>query len=132
MTAYDNTLELYNDYLEIYFNEYKTLSDAQKRKLGNKYDPINLFFETHNYDVWFENEESVDTPRKSDKKESADLSDMPPLEGDEEVKEGKGLKILTPKKLLNRLPVLLAQIKDGNNSNKLKNEIKQIVSFVSA
>ena len=39
------------------------------------------------------------------------------LEGDgEEVKEGTGLKILTPNKLLTRLPILLAQIKAGNNS----------------
>ena len=53
---------------------------------------------------------------------------MPPLEGDEEeVKEGKELKILTPNKLLIRLPILLAQIKAGNNSNKLKNEIRQIL-----
>ena len=36
---------------------------------------------------------------------------MPGLEGDEEVKEGKGSKNLTPKKLLTRLPILLAQIK---------------------
>ena len=40
---------------------------------------------------------------------------MPPLEGDEEVKKGKGLKLLTPNKLLTRLPILLAQIKAGNN-----------------
>ena len=41
---------------------------------------------------------------------------MPPLEGDEEVKKGKRLKIPTPNKLLTRLPILLAQIKAGNNS----------------
>ena len=53
---------------------------------------------------------------------------MPPLEGDEEeVKEGKGLKILTPYKLLTRLLILLVQIKAGNNSNKLKTEIRQIL-----
>ena len=45
----------------------------------------------------------------------------------EEVKEEKGIKILTPNKLLTRLPVLLAQIKATNNSYKLKNEIRQIV-----
>ena len=33
---------------------------------------------------------------------------MRPLEGDEEVKERKGLKILIPNKLLTRLPILLA------------------------
>ena len=42
-------------------DEYKTLSDAQRTKLGNKYDPINLFRETYNYDVWFENVELTDT-----------------------------------------------------------------------
>ena len=40
--------------------------------------------------------------------------------------EEKGLKVLTPKKLLTRLPVLLAQIKAGYNSCKLKNEIRQV------
>ena len=38
--------------------------------------------------------------------------------------KGEGLKILTNKQMLNRLPILLAQIKAGNNSNKLKNEIR--------
>ena len=65
------------------------------KRLGNKYDPVNLFPETYNYDVWFENEESVGTTRKSDRKESVDLSGMPPLEGNEEVNKGKGLKTLT-------------------------------------
>ena len=51
---------------------------------------------------------------------------MPPLEG-EEVKEEKGLKVLTPSKLLTRLPILMAQIKSGNNSYKLKNEIRQML-----
>ena len=47
----------------------------------------------------------------TDKKESVDLSNMPALEVDEEVKEGKGLKILTPNTLLTRLSILLAQVK---------------------
>ena len=41
--------------------------------------------------------------------------------------EGKELKILTPKQILQRLPIVLAQIKAGNNSERLLNEIKQIV-----
>ena len=40
---------------------------------------------------------------------------------------GKGLKILTLKQLLPRLPIALAQVKAGNNSEKLLNEIRQIV-----
>ena len=40
---------------------------------------------------------------------------------------GSGLKILTNKQMLNHLPILLAQIQAGNNSNKLKNEARQIL-----
>ena len=40
--------------------------------------------------------------------------------------EGTGLKILTPKQMLQRLPIALAQIKAGNNSQSLLNEIWQI------
>ena len=51
------------------------------------------------------------------------LIDILRVESDEkEVKEGKELKNLFPNKLLNRLPILLAQIKAGSNSYKLKNE----------
>ena len=37
---------------------------------------------------------------------------------------GQGLKILTPNQMLSRLPNTLAQLKAGNNSEKLKNEIR--------
>ena len=40
---------------------------------------------------------------------------------------GSGLKILTNKQMLSRLPILLAQIQAGNNSKLLKNEIRQIL-----
>ena len=40
---------------------------------------------------------------------------------------GSGLKILTNKRVLNRLTILLAQIQGGNNSSKLKNEARQIL-----
>ena len=42
--------------------------------------------------------------------------------------QGKGLKILTPNQMLRRLPMTLAQLKAGNNSNKLKNEIRQLLN----
>ena len=40
---------------------------------------------------------------------------------------GKGLKILTPKQMFQRLPIALAQVKTGNNSENVLNEIRQIV-----
>ena len=42
-------------------------------------------------------------------------------------KTGDGLKILTPDQMLSRLPISLAQLKAGNNSQKLKNKIRQLL-----
>ena len=39
----------------------------------------------------------------------------------------QALKILTPNQMLSRLPITLAQLKAGNNSEKLKNEIRQLL-----
>ena len=44
--------------------------------------------------------------------------------------KGTGLKILTHKQMLQRLPTALAQVKAGNNSESLLNEIKQIVYYL--
>ena len=44
--------------------------------------------------------------------------------------EGEGLKTLTPNQMLKRLPIALAQIKAGNNSESLLNEIRQIVYYL--
>ena len=41
--------------------------------------------------------------------------------------KGTRLKILTPKQMFQRLPVALAQVKAGNNSESLLNEVRQIV-----
>ena len=40
---------------------------------------------------------------------------------------GQGLKLLTPNQMLRRLPISLEQLKAGNNSEKLKNEITQLL-----
>ena len=45
----------------------------------------------------------------------------------EKSQEDEGLKILTPNQMLKRLPIALAQVKAGNNSERLLNEIRQIV-----
>ena len=41
--------------------------------------------------------------------------------------QGQGLKILTPSQMLSRLPISLAQLKAGNNPEKLKNETRQLL-----
>ena len=44
--------------------------------------------------------------------------------------KGKGLKILTLKQMIQRLPKALAQVKAGNNPENLLNEIRQIIYFL--
>ena len=48
-------------------------------------------------------------------------------EAKHEATKGKRLEILTPEQLLQRLTIALAQVKAGNNSENLLNEIRQIV-----
>ena len=64
--------------------------------------------------------------------EHIDATDMSDLEGEESAVErrnqqAQGLKMLTPNQMLSRLAISLAQLKAGNNSKKLKNEIRQLL-----
>ena len=57
---------------------------------------------------------------------------MPELESEISAEQGRnqrgqGLKILTLNQMLSRLPISLAQLKAGNNSEKLKNETRQLL-----
>ena len=49
------------------------------------------------------------------------------LQFNKEKQEGQGIKMLTPSQMLSRLPISLAQLEAGNNSEKLKNEIRQLL-----
>ena len=49
------------------------------------------------------------------------------LEFNKQNQSGQGLKILTPDQMLSRLTITLAQLKAGNNSQKLKNKIRRIL-----
>ena len=60
--------------------------------------------------------------------ENVDIRDMPGLESEEDTAiKGTGLKIMIPSQLITRLPILLAQKQAGNSSQKLDNEIIQII-----
>ena len=64
--------------------------------------------------------------------EQPDTTDIPKLESEESAaqrinQQGKGLKMLTPNQMLSRLPITLAPLKAGNNSEKLNNEIRQLL-----
>ena len=47
-----------------------------------------------------------------------------------DLQSGQRLKILKTNQILRRLPISLAQLKAGNNSEKLKNEIRQILYYL--
>ena len=49
------------------------------------------------------------------------------LNFNKKIQSGGGLKILTPNQMLSRLPITLAQLKAGNNSEKLKNEVRKLL-----
>ena len=64
--------------------------------------------------------------------EQPDTTNMPKLESEESAAErrnqpGEGVKILTPSQMLSRLTISLAQLEAGNDSEKLKNEIRQLL-----
>ena len=43
------------------------------------------------------------------------------------IQSGQGIKILTPSQMISRLPITLEQLNAGNNSEKLKNEVSQLL-----
>ena len=49
------------------------------------------------------------------------------LKFNEQNQQGEGIKIFTPNQMLSRLPISLAQLQVGNNSEKVKNEIRQLL-----
>ena len=61
----------------------------------------------------------------------SEIIGMPELETEDSAEQrkqqGQGVKILTPKQMLSRLPISLAQLQAGNNSQKLENEIRQLL-----
>ena len=108
------------------------------KKLRNKLIGVKEFKEE--YDKFMDNivyfkstkEEGSISPNQKKMKRYArhliNIADLYNIKlGSDTSKSGKGLKILTNKQLLNRLPILLAQIEAGNNSIKLKNEARHIL-----
>ena len=72
--------------------------------------------------------------KSNDKKtdEQLNITNMPELGSEESTEQminqqRKDLKLLTPNQMLSRLPINLAQLKAENNSEKLKNEIRQLL-----
>ena len=97
--------EDFNEYLKLIRRGTKT--EEQKNPLSN----INRIFNGRNDSIKFV--EEYDSIVLESKRNAAET-------------ERKRLKILTPKQMLQRLPIALAQVKAGDNSESLLNEIRQI------
>ena len=71
----------------------------------------------------------VSVDKESDTDTDTGLPELESEESNEQRRnqQGQVLKILTPKQMIIRLLILLGQLKAGNNSEKLKNEIRKIV-----
>ena len=73
-----------------------------------------------------------DKTDKRDNDKKPDTINMPELKSEKSAAQkrsqrGQGLKILTPQQMLSSLPISLAQLKAGNNSQKLTIEITQLL-----
>ena len=145
----DNFLEKYGDKnISISYDNNKNKFYTEEitkslKKLRNKLIGIKEFKE--DYDKFMDNivkfeyfksekKEGSISPNQKKKKmkryarDLINIADLYNIKLDSDTsKSGKGLQILTNKQMLNRLPILLAQIQAGNNSVKLKNEARQIL-----
>ena len=86
-----------------------------KKNIKNLYDSRQQITDLLNDNSRIRSKAIYETKQNETKKEEREQS------------EGGGLKILTPKQMLQRLPIALAQVKAVNNSESLLNEIRAII-----
>ena len=102
------------------------------RKLSKTKAAVNEFWEDSIKEVLSKLKRIIDYTPKDDAvkiEENEKITDLVErlLELNNKTQSGQGLKMLTPSQMLSRLLISLAQLKAGNNSEKLKNEIRQLL-----
>ena len=143
----DKFLEKYGDKnISISYDKNKNKFNTEEvtkslKKLRNKLINLSEFKEEYNKFLdnivkfeYYKSEKEPGSVSPNQKKmrryvrDLKDIIDLYNLKSDsDKSKKGEGLKILNDKQMLNRLPILLAQIQAGNNPIKLKNEARQIL-----
>ena len=123
---------IHNNFFKEYFTNYQSPSDMYNRLSDAKKT------EEHNIRInliksgWLilkkdtRNTFKDDINKIEEMNKIADVVELI-LNFNKKYQEGHGFKILTPSQMLSRLPISLAQLKAGNNSEKLKNEIRQLL-----
>ena len=132
-----NFLKKYDDKISISYGENK-LSTKEINSLHKKYtegliDPNTLIYEYNKFiinaekfkDVIRQRRQGAITPKQKKLKDY--INELKYIGNYFCPQRGEGLKILSKQQMLSRLPILLAQIQAGNNSNKLKNELRQLM-----
>ena len=93
----DTAFELHNTLLEINTIQFNTLKLDKKKKVARKNKSKSSAHKEHSYEdkeYIYEDRKSADrTLKGNEEEEIVDLSSIPPLEGDEEIKDGKRIKI---------------------------------------
>ena len=143
----DQFLEKYEDKnISISYTKNKNKFDTEEitkslKKLHNKLINFSEFDEEYNKSMdnvikfeYYKSEKEPGSVFPNQKKMRRyvkglkDISDLYNIKsGSDTSKKSEGLKVLTNQQMLNCLLILLTQIQAGNNSNKLKNEIRQIL-----
>ena len=132
----NNIKQLINDLYDT-----KQITKQVYKKLHNKLINFSKFDEEYNKCVdnivkfeYYKSEKEPGTVSLNQKKmrryarDLKDIVDLYNLKSDSDTsKKGEGLKILTNKQMLNCLPILLARTEAGNNSIKIKYELRQIL-----
>ena len=118
-----NSLKEYSGYIEGIKNLKRT---------GNRPTIISTytdFVKLFGPDYFDETDNKTDGKADNEEIDTANMSDLKTKESAPQRKrqEAKGLKILTPQQMLTRLPISLAQLEAGNNSEKIKIEIRQLL-----
>ena len=121
-------LDINNELFKAYFTGYQSPSDMYK-KLSKTKDAVNEF---RGYSIKkvlsnlkriIEHTSKDDAAKIEEEEKIIDIVERV-LELTNKTQSGQGIKILTPSQMLSRLRISLARLNAGNNSEKLKNEIR--------
>ena len=121
-----------NGLFKTYFN-FSAPIDLAKKLLETKDKEKNCEFEEEIKNRWSKLKDETEKMSKEEIKHEKPndilgiINEILDFNKEIQKQQGSSLKILTPNQMLSRLPISLAQLKAGNNSVKLKNEIRQIL-----
>ena len=101
------------------------LKDINKTNDPEKHNAIVNLTKSRLKDLQEETKEMSENEKKNEKQKVEIVEGI--LKFNKQKQSGQGLKILAPSQMLSRLPIFLAELKAGNNSEKLKIEIRQLL-----